>query len=102
VLLLLPASPAACLQVEFPETLAPEQVSALSQVLPGPEAANGTSAMDEDTEECHMTAVADFEEEMKHRHRLSRQHSSSSNAYDSDEEDDMHGRGGQRVQCAQQ
>lgn len=78
----------------------PEQVSALSQVLPGGADANGTAAaMDEDTEECHMNVVADFEEEMKHRHRMSRQQ--SSNAYDSDEDDDMP-RAGQRVQCAQQ
>jgi hypothetical protein len=56
--------------------------------------------MDEDAEECRMNHVADFEEEMKHRHRLSRQHSGS-NAYDSDEDDDMP-RGGQRMQCAQQ
>lgn len=53
----------------------------------------------DDAEECHMKAVADMEEEIKSRARLAR--SASSNAYDSDEDDDMH-RGGQRVQCAQQ
>lgn len=93
---LLPSTP----QVEFPDSLLPEQASALSQVLPGPDAANGTAAMDEDSEECRMTPVLDFEEELKHRHKLSRQQSSS-NAYDSDDDEDMPGRG-QRVQCAQQ
>jgi hypothetical protein len=77
----------------------PEQVSALSQVLPGADANGSAAAMDEDAEECHMTAVADFDEEVKHRQRMSRQQ--SSNAYDSDEDEDM-ARGGQRVQCAQQ
>lgn len=88
--------------MEFPDSILPEQSSALSLVLPGPDAAaaNGAAAMDEDAEECRMNHVADFEEEMKHRHRLSRQHSGS-NAYDSDEDDDMP-RGGQRMQCAQQ
>jgi hypothetical protein len=90
------------LQVEFPDSLLPEQVSALSQVLPGADAANGAAAMDEDSEECRLTAVLDFEAEMQHRHKLARQHSSASNAYDSDEDDEgMPGRG-QRVQCAQQ
>jgi DnaJ family protein A protein 2 len=78
----------------------PEQVSALSQVLPGADA-NGSAAaaMDEDAEECHMSAVANIKEECNHRHRMSRQQ--SSNAYDSDDDEDMP-RGGQRVQCAQQ
>jgi DnaJ family protein A protein 2 len=89
-------------QVEFPESILPEQSQALSLVLPGPDAAaaaNGAAAMDEDAEECRMNHVADFEEEMKHRHRLSRQQGGS-NAYDSDDDDDMPR--GQRMQCAQQ
>lgn len=85
--------------MEFPESLAAEEVSALRQVLPGADAVNGTADMDEDAEECHMAQVEDFEEEMRNRHRLSRQQ--SSNAYDSDDDEDMP-RGGQRVQCAQQ
>jgi len=86
-------------EVDFPDNLVPEQVSALQQVLPGADAVNGTADMDEDAEECHMNHVEDFEEEMRTRHRSFRQH--SSNAYDSDEDEDMP-RGGQRVQCAQQ
>jgi DnaJ family protein A protein 2 len=89
-----------CLQVDFPSSLDADLVAALSPVLPGNEAANGGAAMDsDDAEQCHMKHVEDFEEELKSRHRMARQ--ASSNAYDSDDEDDMP-RGGQRVQCAQQ
>lgn len=88
-----------CSQVDFPESVEEGLVSALSQVLPGP-APDANGVMDaDDAEECHMKTVQDMEEEIKQRHRMSRQ--ASTNAYDSDDEDDMH-RGGQRVQCAQQ
>lgn len=86
--------------MEFPESLDPEVVAALNQLPLGSataDAANG--AMDaDDAEECHMKPVGNFEEEVKHRARLAR--NASSNAYDSDDEDDLPR--GQRVQCAQQ
>ncbi|KAF8063079.1 ATJ2 [Scenedesmus sp. PABB004] len=93
-------------EVDFPESLDPALVTSLAAVLPAGAgdagAANGSAAaaMDaDDAEECHMRPVADFEEEIKSRARMAR--SASSNAYDSDDDDDMP-RGGQRVQCAQQ
>lgn len=87
-------------QVDFPSRLDADLVTALSPLLPGGESANGDAAMDsDDAEQCHMKPVEDFEEEIKSRHRMARQ--ASSNAYDSDDEDEMP-RGGQRVQCAQQ
>ncbi|KAF6258255.1 DnaJ-like protein [Scenedesmus sp. NREL 46B-D3] len=86
--------------VDFPSRLDADLVTALSPLLPGGESANGDAAMDsDDAEQCHMKPVEDFEEEIKSRHRMARQ--ASSNAYDSDDEDEMP-RGGQRVQCAQQ
>jgi DnaJ family protein A protein 2 len=94
-------APLQCLQVDFPSSLDADLVASLSPLLPGSsEAANGSAAMDsDDAEQCHMKHVEDFEEELKSRHRMARQ--TSTNAYDSDDEDDMP-RGGQRVQCAQQ
>lgn len=83
-------------EVEFPESLGEQEVAALRAVLPGPSEENGTMDTD-DHEACHMKPVEDMAEELKHRTKLNR---SASNAYDSDEDDDM--RGGQRVQCAQQ
>jgi hypothetical protein len=47
-----------------------------------------------------MKPVLDMKEEVKSRARFARQQ--SSNAYDSDEDDDMPRGAGQRVQCAQQ
>lgn len=90
-------------------------VEGLRSLLPaagGAAAANGggasasasASAMDEDSEPCKLRHVADdiehFQSEVKDRARLAR--SASSNAYESDDEDDYPGGGGQRVQCAQQ
>lgn len=85
-------------EVDFPDSVEADLVSALSQVLPHSEEANGTMEAD-DAEECHMKPVTDFEEELKSRARIARQ--ASTNAYDSDDDDDMP-RGAQRVQCAQQ
>lgn len=73
-------------------------VTALQQILPGGSSTNGLMDSD-DAEDCHMKPVADIEEEIKNRHRIGKQ--ASSNAYDSDEDEDVP-RGAQRVQCAQQ
>lgn len=54
--------------------------------------------MEEDADECHMREILDMKEEVRNRHRFARQ--ASSNAYDSDDEDELPR--GQRVQCAQQ
>jgi hypothetical protein len=58
----------------------------------------------DDAEPCRLRHVADsiedFQGELKERARLAR--SGSSNAYDSDEDEDFPGGGSQRVQCAQQ
>lgn len=86
------------MQVDFPDSVEVEHATALSQVLPGSTEANGLMDAD-DAEECHMKPVADIEEEIKNRARAARQ--ASSNAYDSDDDDEMP-RGAQRVQCAQQ
>ncbi|GBF94698.1 dnaJ [Raphidocelis subcapitata] len=98
-------------QVEFPKTLDAEVVESLRSLLPATAdaaaangGAGGSGSMDvDDAEPCRLRHVADgmdeFQAEVKERARLAR--SASSNAYDSDEEDDFPG-GGQRVQCAQQ
>ena len=94
---------AACssMQVEFPESISPEQVAGLRLALPGGMGdENGVMESDEH-EECHMKPVEDMNEEFKSRAKIARAHINSGNAYDSDDEDDMGGRG-QRVQCAQQ
>lgn len=67
--------------------------------------ASSSGTMDtDDAEPCKLRHVADtiedFQGELKERARLAR--SASSNAYDSDEDDDFPGGGAQRVQCAQQ
>eukprot|EP00879_Flechtneria_rotunda_P007452 GHRR01007817.1.p1 GENE.GHRR01007817.1~~GHRR01007817.1.p1 ORF type:complete len:397 (+),score=129.28 GHRR01007817.1:380-1570(+) len=86
-------------EVDFPDTLDIETVTALSPLLPGPSAeSNGVMDAD-DAEECRMRPVKDMEEEIKQRTRMARS-SGGSNAYDSDDEEDMPR--GQRVQCAQQ
>eukprot|EP00878_Enallax_costatus_P000525 GHUV01000620.1.p1 GENE.GHUV01000620.1~~GHUV01000620.1.p1 ORF type:complete len:436 (+),score=128.18 GHUV01000620.1:166-1473(+) len=85
-------------EVDFPESVEQEMVSALKEILPSGSEANGLMDSD-DAEECHMKPVADIEEEIKARARMARQ--ANSNAYESDDDDDMP-RGAQRVQCAQQ
>ncbi|KAF7132925.1 hypothetical protein RHSIM_Rhsim09G0140700 [Rhododendron simsii] len=79
--------------VDFPESLAPEQCKALEAVLP-PRPLTQTSQMEVD--ECEETTLHDvnIEEEMRRKQQQAQE------AYDEDE--DMHGGGAQRVQCAQQ
>ncbi|KAL3518645.1 hypothetical protein ACH5RR_021234 [Cinchona calisaya] len=78
--------------VEFPDSLSPEQVKALEGILP-PKSQPQLSDMEID--ECEETTLHDvnIEEEMR------RKQGAQQEAYD---EDDMHGGGAQRVQCAQQ
>lgn len=79
--------------VEFPDSLAPEQCKALEAVLP-PRPAKQITEMELD--ECEETTLHDvnIEDEMRRKNQQAQQE-----AYDEDE--DMHG-GAQRVQCAQQ
>lgn len=78
--------------VDFPDSLSPDQVTALVEVLPPKPLSQLT---DMELDECEETTLHDvnIEEEMR---RKQTQHQE---AYD--EDDDMHG-GAQRVQCAQQ
>lgn len=78
--------------VDFPDSLIPDQVTALVEVLPPKPLSQLT---DMELDECEETTLHDvnIEEEMR---RKQTQHQE---AYD--EDDDMHG-GAQRVQCAQQ
>ncbi|TQE05620.1 hypothetical protein C1H46_008753 [Malus baccata] len=80
--------------VEFPESLSPEQVKALEAALPGKPSASQLTDMEVD--ECEETTLHDvnMEEEMRRKQQQAQQE-----AYD--EDDDMPG-GAQRVQCAQQ
>lgn len=79
--------------VEFPESLSPDQVQALAKVLPPKPQSQLT---DMELDECEETTLHDvnIEDEMR-RKQAQRQE-----AYD--EDDEMHGGGAQRVQCAQQ
>jgi DnaJ homolog subfamily A member 2 len=82
--------------VEFPDSLEPEQVAALQSVFPS--SSNGVMDSD-DTEDVSLSSVSNIQEELKSRASLGR---SRGDAYgESDEDDDMP-RGSQRVQCAQQ
>ncbi|KAM7522639.1 hypothetical protein LguiA_012541 [Lonicera macranthoides] len=80
--------------VEFPDSLSPDQVKALEAVLP-PKPSMQMTEMELD--ECEETTLHDvnIEEEMRRK-----AHAQAQEAYD--EDDDMHGGGAQRVQCAQQ
>lgn len=80
--------------VEFPDSLTPDQVQALEAVLP-PRPTSQMTPMELD--ECEETTLHDvnIEEEMRRKQAQAQQE-----AYD--EDDDMHGGGAQRVQCAQQ
>lgn len=98
-------------EVEFPDSIDPAAAEALTPLLPSeigakaaaangaaaPAAANG-SGMEEDAEPCRMRDVPDIKAELEQRVRIGR--SGSSNAYDSEDDEDMPR--GQRVQCAQQ
>ena len=79
--------------VEFPDSLSPDQCKALEAVLPP---RSSVQLTDMELDECEETTLHDvnFEEEMRRK----QQHAQE--AYD--EDDDMHGGGAQRVQCAQQ
>lgn len=79
--------------MDFPESLSPEQSKALEAVLP-PRPTIRLTEMEID--ECEETTLHDINmgEEMR------RKQQSAQEAYD--EDDDMHGGGAQRVQCAQQ
>lgn len=79
--------------VDFPESLNPEQVKALEAILPSKPGASQLTDMEVD--ECEETTLHDvnMEEEMR------RKQQAQAEAYD--EDDDMPG-GAQRVQCAQQ
>jgi DnaJ family protein A protein 2 len=99
--------------VKFPETLSPQQVAALQQTLGGstvstpgsPGAQNPTSNGDVDMadgehiEEVSFRSVQDIEEELRSRRQYAKDRGAE--AYDSSDDEDG-GRGGQRVQCAQQ
>ncbi|PKI73345.1 hypothetical protein CRG98_006283 [Punica granatum] len=78
--------------VDFPESLSPDQVSALQKILP-PKPASGLTDMELD--ECEETTMHDvnIEEEMRRKQQAAQE------AYEEDE--DMPS-GAQRVQCAQQ
>ncbi|KAK4408394.1 DnaJ proteinANJ1 [Sesamum angolense] len=78
--------------VDFPDSLTPDQVDALTKILPPKPQSQLT---DMELDECEETTLHDvnIEEEMR------RKQSQHQEAYDEDE--DMHG-GAQRVQCAQQ
>lgn len=79
--------------VDFPESLNPEQVKALEAILPSKPGASQLTDMEVD--ECEETTLHDvnMEEEMR------RKQQAQAEVYD--EDDDMPG-GAQRVQCAQQ
>jgi DnaJ family protein A protein 2 len=78
--------------VEFPESLTPEQVKALETILP---ARPSSQLTDMELDECEETTLHDVNIEEESRRRQQAQQE----AYD--EDDDMPG-GAQRVQCAQQ
>ncbi|WCJ40129.1 hypothetical protein M5689_021060 [Euphorbia peplus] len=79
--------------VEFPDSLTPDQVKALEAILP---ARPSSQLTDMELDECEETTLHDvnMEEEMRRKQQQAQQE-----AYD--EDDDMPG-GAQRVQCAQQ
>ncbi|KAL6506500.1 hypothetical protein OROGR_024681 [Orobanche gracilis] len=80
--------------VDFPDSLGPEQVDSLAKILP-PKTQSQLTDMEID--ECEETTLHDvnIEDELR---RKAQQHQE---AYDEDE-DETHGGGAQRVQCAQQ
>jgi DnaJ family protein A protein 2 len=80
--------------VEFPDSLAPDQCKALEAVLPAKPASKLTDMELDECEETTMHDVNNIEEEMRRKAHAAQE------AYD--EDDEMAGGGGQRVQCAQQ
>lgn len=79
--------------VDFPESLALDQCKAIEKVLPP---RSSPQLTDMEIDECEETTLHDvnIEEEMR------RKQTQAQEAYD--EDDDPHGGGPQRVQCAQQ
>ncbi|KAK4741930.1 hypothetical protein SAY87_025518 [Trapa incisa] len=79
--------------LEFPDSLSPEQISALQKILPSKPALELT---DMELDECEETTLHDvnIEDEMRRKQQATRE------AYE--EEGDEMPTGGQRVQCAQQ
>ncbi|KAG6588253.1 DnaJ protein-like protein, partial [Cucurbita argyrosperma subsp. sororia] len=82
--------------VDFPESLSAEQMKALEAVLPSKPSSSKLTDMEVD--ECEETTMHDvnIEEEMRRK-----QHQAQGEAHE-EEDEDMHGGGPQRVQCAQQ
>ncbi|KAG7022172.1 DnaJ protein-like protein, partial [Cucurbita argyrosperma subsp. argyrosperma] len=82
--------------VDFPESLSEEQMKALEAVLPSKPSSSKLTDMELD--ECEETTMHDvnIEEEMRRK-----QHQAQGEAHE-EEDEDMHGGGPQRVQCAQQ
>lgn len=84
--------------VEFPDTLTPQQIASVRSALPGPTATDNGIMDSDDVDEVRMADVKDIREEIEARSRLG--NSGSNEAYGSDSDDE---RGGARgVQCAQQ
>jgi len=81
--------------VEFPDTLEPQQIAALQSVFPNQ--SNGVMDLD-DAEDVTLSNVANIQDELKSRAQMGR---GGGDAYDSDDDEDAP-RSGQRVQCAQQ
>jgi DnaJ family protein A protein 2 len=81
--------------VEFPDTLTADQMKGIETIIPK---SKQTQATDMELDDCEETTLHDvnMEEETRRRETYARQE-----AYDEDD-DDMHGGGAQRVQCAQQ
>ncbi|MCL7028209.1 hypothetical protein MKW94_027813 [Papaver nudicaule] len=80
--------------VDFPDSLPVEKCKALEGILPP---RTSSQLTDMEVDECEETTLLDvnIEEEMRRKQAQAQQE-----AYDEDE--DMHGGGAQRVQCAQQ
>ena len=80
--------------VEFPDSFSVDQCKVLEAVLPP---RTSTNLTDMELDECEETTLRDvnIEEEMRRKQAQAQQE-----AYE--EDDDVHGGGAQRVQCAQQ
>mmetsp|Transcript_5398 Transcript_5398/g.11894 ORF Transcript_5398/g.11894 Transcript_5398/m.11894 type:complete len:435 (+) Transcript_5398:126-1430(+) len=84
--------------VVFPDRLDADQVKAVQKALPMPSPSSGADMETDDHEEVSsLQHVEDIEQELKARVHMAKH--GGSEAYDSEDEDDMPR--GQRVQCAQ-
>lgn len=88
--------------VEFPDSLDAATIAGLRKIgLPNSLVANDALMETEDVEEvAPVSQVVDIEDELKSRMHMGK--ATGNDAYDSGSDDEAHGRGGQRVQCAQQ